>query len=106
MRYVRYMAGALIALTTAVSEAAAPVRAQSDQERARDERLEGRILGYEEIVRRATEAVPGRVVGQRLDRAGSDRYVYRLRILQSDGEVASVVLDAQTGRIISVRGRR
>jgi len=84
----------------------APAASQSDQERARDERSEGRILSYDVIVARATERVPGRVVGQSLDRLNGDRYVYRLRILQRGGKVASVSVDAHTGRIISIRGRR
>lgn len=86
--------------------AAGPAAAQSGQDRAREERLEGSILGYEEIVARAKQAVPGRVVGQNLVRAGPERYVYRLKILQSGGKVARVSLDAKTGEILSVQGRR
>jgi len=77
-----------------------------DQDRARREVLEGRIMSYAEIARLARRAVPGRIVGQDLKRRGRDRYVYRLSIMQEDGKVAAVVIDAHTGRILSVKGKR
>ncbi|GEQ97760.1 hypothetical protein JCM17844_13970 [Iodidimonas gelatinilytica] len=83
-----------------------PVLAQSEQDSAREEMLEGKIKSYSDIVRRARRAVPGRVVGQDLQRAGRDRWVYRIKVLQEGGKVASVTLDAHTGRILSVKGKR
>lgn len=106
MRVVLFCIGVLAALQPAWPAAAAPAAVQSDQERAHGERERGRILGYDVIMRRATGAVPGRVVGQSLDRTGSGRYVYRLRILQRDGNVVLVNLDAHTGEIVAIRGQR
>jgi len=106
MRLLLVWAILLAAALPALSAAGMPAAAQSDQERARGEREQGRILGYDVIMRRATAAVPGRVVGQSLDRTGGGRYLYRLRILQGDGRVVSVSLDAHTGDIVAIRGRR
>lgn len=80
--------------------------AQSEQDRAREERMEGRILGYSQIVRHAQRVVPGRVVGQDLRQVSRNRWIYRLKILQDGGKVASVTLDAHTGRVLSVKGKR
>ncbi len=77
-----------------------------EQDRARREVLEGKILSYAEIARLARRAVPGRIVGQDLERRGRDRYVYRLAIMQKGGKVASVTIDAHSGRILSVKGKR
>jgi len=106
MQRIVPLAMLLFALAWPAARDAAGTAAQSDQERAREERLEGSILGYDEIVTRAKQEVPGRVVGQNLVRAGPDRYVYRLKILQAGGKLARVSLDAKTGEILSVRGRR
>ncbi|MFQ5348068.1 MAG: PepSY domain-containing protein [Rhodothalassiaceae bacterium] len=95
------------ALLPAVASAAPVIELQRpDQDRARREVLEGRIMSYAEIARAARRAVPGRIVGQDLVRRGRDRYVYRLSIMQKGGKVAAVVIDARTGRILSVKGKR
>ncbi len=77
-----------------------------EQDRARREVLEGKILSYAEIARLARRAVPGRIVGQDLERQGRDRYVYRLAIMQEGGKVAAVTIDAHSGRILSIKGKR
>ncbi len=101
---------AIIASPVAAYERLAPaspvVLAQSEQDRAREEMMEGRILGYSEIVRQAQRVVPGRVVGQDLRQASRNRWVYRIKILQDGGKVASVTLDAHTGQVLSVKGKR
>jgi uncharacterized membrane protein YkoI len=68
--------------------------------------LEGKILSYSEIVRRAQASVAGRVVGQTLQRAARDRWVYKIKILQEGGKVASVTVDAHTGQVLAVKGKR
>mgnify|MGYP005853124743 CR=1 FL=1 len=82
------------------------LHAQSEQDRAREEMLEGKILSYSEILRRAQASVSGRVVGQTLQRAARDRWVYKIKILQEGGKVASVTVDAHSGRILAVKGKR
>lgn len=82
------------------------IYAQSEQDRAREEMMEGRILGYSEIVRRAQAVVQGQVVGQDLRQVSKNRWVYRIKILQDSGKVASVTLDAHTGSVLAVKGKR
>ena len=112
----RALTGRLVALALVLGWAAvmdhAPLRAMpapaaqgQDQEEARRQREAGRILDYGRIRRQALQAVPGRVVDQELRRRGSGRYVYRLKILRSDGKVAIVFVDAHTGRVLQIRRR-
>ncbi len=112
----RRLAGWRVALVLVLSWAAIAARAPAhagpvpaaqgqDQEEARRQREAGRILDYGRIRRQALQAVPGRVVDQELRRRGSGRYVYRFKILRSDGKVAIVLVDAHTGRILAIRRR-
>lgn len=95
-----------LAMTAPAAGTAALAPQERDQERARGERREGNILSYAEIVRAALREVPGKVVDQELRRAGGDRQVYRLKIMQEGGKIARVTLDARTGEILDVKGKR
>jgi len=105
LRYLAILAGVAGAMAAIACPDFARA-AQSDQDRAREELLEGRILDYDEILRRARAAVPGRVVGQELLRDREGRFVYRLKIIRPDGKVVAALLDARTGRVLSVNGSR
>ncbi len=99
------LAAGLVAASTPSVCRAGPLAQRQDQEEARRQREAGRILDYGRIRSRALQAVPGRIVDQELRRRGSGRYVYRLKILRSDGKVSIVLIDAHTGRILEVRRR-
>lgn len=83
-----------------------PALAQSEHERAREQMEGGKILSYTDIRAIAVKAVPGRVVGQTLSRLHSGRPVYLLRILQQTGRVMEVTIDAETGKVLNVKGKR
>lgn len=103
MRIAPVLAAAVIATMSGWATAAP---AQSDQDRAREELLDGKILSYDQILRQARKAVPGRVVGQDLVRDRNGDFVYRLKIMRPDGKVVLALLDARTGRLLSLDGRR
>lgn len=104
MRFLLSIATLLLAVPASMPAAALALQ-ERDQERARGERSEGNILSYAEIVRAALGAVPGKVVDQELRRSGN-RQVYRLKIMQDGGKIARVTLDARTGEILDVKGKR
>ncbi len=54
---------------------------------------------------RVERDVPGRVVDVQLDRSRSP-WRYRFKVLTKAGNIVSVVADAETGRILSIRGKR
>ncbi len=57
------------------------------------------------IMARVEREVPGRVVDVQLDQSRSP-WRYRFKVLTEAGNIVSVVCDAQTGRILSIRGKR
>ena len=79
---------------------------QRDQDDALRAMKRGQIIPYGQISRRAQRQFGGRVVGQQVRQMSKDRWVYELRILQDDGKVISVVMDAHTGKVLGSRGRR
>ena len=79
--------------------------APSEQDRTLDDFRQGRIKPFSEIRRNVNRRVKGRVIDAQLDRASSP-WVYNVRVLTDDGNVVAVRLDAQTGRIMEVKGRR
>ena len=97
-----------IALTMvlAPTDSAAFVGERRDHDEARGVMKQRNILPYGEIARRAKSRFKGRIVGQELRHFSRDRWVYELKILDESGQVISVLVDAQSGRIIGGRGRR
>lgn len=79
--------------------------APSEQDRTLDDFRQGRIKPFSEIRRNVGQRIKGRVIDARLDRASSP-WVYNVRVLTDDGNVVAVRLDAQTGRIMEVKGRK
>lgn len=57
------------------------------------------------IMARVEREVPGRVVDVQLDQSRSP-WRYRFKVLTEGGNIVSVVADAETGRILSIRGKR
>ncbi len=79
--------------------------APSEQDRTLDDYRQGRIKPFSEIRRKVGQRIKGRVIDAQLDRASSP-WVYNVRVLTDDGNVVAVRLDAQTGRIMEVKGRK
>lgn len=79
--------------------------APSEQDRTLDDYRQGRIKPFSEIRRKVGQRIKGRVIDAQLDRASSP-WVYHVRVLTDDGNVVAVRLDARTGRIMDVRGRK
>ncbi len=80
-------------------------RGRGDHDRTLRDYREGRIRPFAEIRRRVQRKVGGRILDAQLDRRNSP-WIYRLRVLTDDGQVLAVRLNAQTGRIIDVKGKR
>ena len=69
-----------------------------DHDLARDLVAAGVIQPLGDIVRSLAAAVPGRVVGVRLDRV-DDRWIYAFRLVTPDGRRIRVEVDAASGAI-------
>ena len=101
---MRFLFAICIAVLLSGMGANLPALAQ-DENDAREALRSGQIMSYGEISRIVASQFGGRVVGQNLRKRGRS-WVYDLKILQQDGRVLSVVMDARTGRVLSRRGGR
>jgi uncharacterized membrane protein YkoI len=83
--------------------AAAPARADSDQDRAREAVQSGQVKPLNQILKAVRKQYKGEVLdAQLLDLGGT--WIYRVRILTRDGQVLDVGVDGQSGQIIDVQG--
>lgn len=81
------------------------VLAASDQDAARKAAGSGEIRPLPEILATVGREVPGRVVDVQLDKKTSS-WTYRIKVLTEKGNVVSVAVDANSGKINSVKGQR
>lgn len=77
--------------------------ADSDHEQARRAVQAGEILPLPQILERVARRYPGQVLEVELERKG-DRWVYELKVLQSDGRLIKMDIDARSGEFREKRG--
>jgi uncharacterized membrane protein YkoI len=96
-------------VVTAFACAAAPgtVSAQNaSHDRARAAMEAGQVRPLADILARVRGQVPGRLLDAELAQQGWDgRWQYDIRLLQANGQVLAVTVDAETGQILDVSGR-
>ncbi len=74
-------------------------------DRARDAVRAGKIQSLSAIRQRVSRQFPGRIVGVELYE-GRRSWIYDVRVLNKSGNVIAVQMDARTGAVMGVRGRR
>jgi uncharacterized membrane protein YkoI len=72
-----------------------------DQELARRLVQDGRIRPLADIVAAVRPEVPGEILEVEFD-TENGVYVYKLKILQADGKVEEVEVDAESGKVIKI----
>lgn len=77
------------------------VRAEESATVARQLLKEGKIMPLQEILTKAAMIKPGQVIETDLQKE-NERYVYELEILDKDGQVWELELDAQTGEFVDL----
>lgn len=96
---------AMAAILFAGVLAASQVVPRPDREPAVEFAQSENVQPLPAVMARVEREVPGRVVDVRLDRNRSP-WLYRFKVLTEAGNIVSVVCDAETGRILSIRGKR
>ena len=101
---MRLMSAVLILLWTLVS-AAAPAK-EHDQARALVDA--GKILPLENILTQLADPYRGRLLNATLGQKGPDAlWFYEIRMLNPDGSVLRLIVNAKTARVLNVKsGRR
>lgn len=80
------------------------VLAQNEQDILFKARNRSNLVPYGQILQKVEKTWNGQVVGQSIQQTGPDQWVYDLRILQAQGKLIRVMVDAQTGRLIFFTG--
>lgn len=74
-----------------------------DHERARQALTSGQVLPLAEVLARMQqEGFSGQVLKVEFEREHG-RFIYEIRLLQADGRVAKLVVDAVDGRVLKVK---
>lgn len=76
-----------------------PARADNDHDRARAALQAGEILPLPKVLESVSKDHPGHVLEVELDRENG-RWVYELKILQSNGQIVKLELDARNGQVL------
>lgn len=79
--------------------------ASEDQDQARTLREAGDILPLEQILEKAKQKQPGRVVETELEKK-SGRHVYEVKIVDDRGAVHELKYDARTGELLKAKRER
>jgi len=81
-------------------------RRESDHDRARAALTAGEVLPLTEILARVARSHPGQVLAVELER-DDGRWMYELKLLQSDGLLVRLKVDARDGTVVrqKLKGR-
>jgi uncharacterized membrane protein YkoI len=98
--------GTALALLLAAACALPAARADDrrDHERARAAVQAGEVLPLPELLQRLQRSHPGQVLELELEREDG-RWIYELKLLQADGQLRKLELDAATGQVLASRRR-
>lgn len=83
---------------------------EHDHELARRALERGTALPLRSVLDRLEREYPGQVLKVEFERegggeGGGERFVYKIRLLQPDGRIAGIKVDAQDGRVLGIRRR-
>lgn len=82
--------------------------ADNDHDRARQALQAGEVLPLGTVLQRLEREVPGQILDVELDREtdhGVARWMYKIKLLRSDGTLAKLKVDARSGALISRKGK-
>lgn len=83
--------------------AVAPANDQRDHERARQALLAGEILSLRAVLDAIERDYPGDPIEIEFER-DDGRFVYEIKLLQANGRILELDVDAATGRVLDVEG--
>ncbi|WP_284722929.1 PepSY domain-containing protein [Methylophaga thalassica] len=90
-----------LSISVSVVLAVSPAQADESASVARQLLKEGKIMPLQEILTKAKVIKPGQVIETDLEK-DDGRYIYELEILDEQGQVWELELDAQTGEFIEL----
>jgi uncharacterized membrane protein YkoI len=73
--------------------------AKLDADDARELKQSGKIMPLEELIARVRKDYPGQIIQIELDEE-KDRFIYEIEVLNDEGVVIELELDAATGEVL------
>jgi uncharacterized membrane protein YkoI len=93
-----------ILLTVLLLTAGALNAGERDHELARQALERGQVLALRTVLDKIEREYPGQVLKVEFEREDG-RFVYEIRLLQNDGRMAKLTVDAADGRVIEIKRR-
>ena len=105
--YKPFMRHLLLSLFLALGLAVAPTWADGhkDHERARQALTQGQVLPLRTVLEKVEGEHPGQVLKIEFEQ-DDGRYVYEIRLLQADGRIAKLKVDAMDGKVLEIKQKR
>ena len=85
-----------------LAQAGAWASHRDDQDRARAAVLAGEVLPLQTLLERLQRTRPGQVLALELERSDG-RWVYEIKLLQPDGQLVKLEVDAATAEVLNVK---
>ncbi len=95
---------ALLAALVALAAAGVARAGEGDHDRARRAVQAGQVMPLPQVLERVARTHPGQVLEVELE-PGRDRWVYEMRVLQADGRLLRLEVDARSGELLRVKSR-
>jgi uncharacterized membrane protein YkoI len=77
---------------------------RKDHERARQAMTAGQVLPLRTVLERLERGHPGQVLEVELEQ-DDNQWIYEVKLLQNDGQLVKIKLDARTAAVLSNRNR-
>jgi uncharacterized membrane protein YkoI len=100
----RYVVCTVTVIALWTSGATAWARGGDDHERARQAVQAGQVLPLRTVLERLEREHPGQVLEVELERDGA-QWVYEIKLLQPDGRLLKLLLDARTADVLRSKSR-
>ena len=91
-----------LALALGGLAAGAPQADESDHELARQALQQGQVLPLRQVLDKVEREYQGQVLKIEFER-DDGRYLYEIRLLQADGRMAKLKVDAVDGRVLKIK---
>lgn len=95
---------AVVVLLAAALGQPAAASGRGDHDRARAAVQAGEVMPLQAVLERLQRSHPGRVLELELEREDG-RWVYEVKLLQADGQLLKLELDARTAELLTLRRR-
>ncbi|WP_369061589.1 PepSY domain-containing protein [Caulobacter sp. 73W] len=95
----------LLALLAALSLGSPALAGDADHQRARKAVAKGEALPLDVMLQRLAKVAPGEVIDIEFERERG-RWVYEFKVLQPDGAIREVEMDAKTAQVLEIEIER